>query len=1425
MKKVLLISPFLIFVSLFSNAQIDYQVRIDELYSAADDNDGGGFAGSEDPTWKIELTDDDANNFSAGCINVTKLFDSWWTGTPTTGISIPFTFPQVINSSATMLTSTMECWESDCCEIGSCSTDPCTFVNTGFCVNGDNYHAPAGGVNGTTGNAGDVNFINDAPCTWNQYTLEISGDNMAVFRARISIKWEPTGGTIDPGSIDGDQTVCEGDNPTELGSITDGTPADYPSWYTYQWQQQVGCGVGIWNEIPGATASTYTADPGILQTTCFRRQVKSAFCATVESNVVTVTVNTVSDNPSSLDAEPAILCGTGTVDLTINGGVLGTNATWEWYDGDPNGGGMVLFTTGTDPFVIGLAISSTTNYFVRAEGTCGNSDPVNVNVVVNTPNTAPTGVTVTSSAVCDGGATDLTVNGGSLGTGATWAWYDTDPATGTPASIYSNTSATYPNVIPAATTTYYVRAEGCDTTATVQTTITFNTPSTDPSTITADPILLCGTGTVDLTINGGSLGSGATWEWYDGDPNGGGNFLFSTGSSPSINGQAISSTTNYFVRAEGVACGNSNTANVNVVVSTPNTQPTSIIVGNASICLGAVPDLTVDGGSLGTGATWAWYDTDPTTGTPAWISSSASNSYSGAAPLTTTTYYVRAEGCDTTAYVQTTIAVNTPSTDPTAITATPTILCGAGDVDLNVIGGSLGTDANWEWYDDPSLAVIVGTGNSITVPSVSANTTFYVRAEGGVCGNSNTAEEEVIISSPNTAPTGVSFTSPDVCAGDATDLTVEGGSLGAGANWTWYDTDPTISSPPAVFNSTTTVLYSGVSPATTTTYYVRAEGCDTTTAVQTTITVIAPSVAASGISATQTSLCTGDGSTLEIQGGTLGAGAAWVWYEGGCGAGSSISSGTALTLDVNPTATTSYYVRAEGGCNGNTECVNITISIDIPSTDPVAIASANTVLCPGESTVLNVSGGTLGTGAVWEWYQGSCGGIYVGQGSSVSITPSSSATYFVRAEGACGPTNCVSIEVSVGVGASDPDSASVSINNICPGDTTQLSVAGAVLNPEYVWVWYTGACGAVTAGIGSTLDVMPTLTTTYYVRAVGTCGQTNCVSVTVDVLTAAVMADGITSDNNYFCAGDSALLEVYGGTIVAGSDWVWYKNSCGGSPIGTGTTLTVYPSTNTAYFVRAEGGTCGNTSCVSISINVLDAYAYMTPFDTLCGMGYPFDLVNGVPEGGVYSGTGITDGQFDPTLAGEGTHSVTYTYTEANGCVAIATEEIVIDSNDIVASVSIVPETCAEGGITLVGSTYGGSGYYIYEWSNGYIGNPLKYVDAGTYSLIVVDGSNCVSIIPDIVVSEDVSCIEMPNSFTPNNDGTNDMWNLDFSSYSNGSIQVYSKWGTLVWESSGTSLSWDGTSNGQVLPAGTYYYILDIDNGTLTQNGPVTIVK
>ncbi len=775
-----------------------------------------------------------------------------------------------------------------------------------------------------------------------------------------------------------------------------------------------------------------------------------------------------------------------------------------------------------------------------------------------------------------------------------------------------------------------------------------------------------------------------------------------------------------------------------------------------------------------------------------------------------------------------TITIEEISTDPSSLTPSITSICGiGGTVDLTINGGSLGTGASWEWYDgDPNgggtFLTSTGTTALITGLTITATTNYFVRAEGGFCGNSNTVDVSVVVSSSNTAPSSVTVTSSTICSGNTADLTVIGGVLGSGANWTWYDTDPASGSPAPLFASTSP-FYLGAAPPTTTTYFVRAEGCDTTIAQQTTITVVPPSVAAAGINASQTSFCSGSGSTLSIQGGTLGAGATWEWYEGGCGAGSSIASGT--SINVSPTAATSYYVRAEGGCNGNTACVNIAISIDVPSADPVAITSASTDLCLGETTVLNVSGGTLGTGAQWEWYQGSCGGISVGQGSSISVSPSISTTYYARAEGACGNTVCVNIPVSVGAGASDPTAVDVIQNNICPGDIAQVYVTGAPLAPEYTWVWYTGSCGAVTVGIGDTLEVTPLLTTVYYVRAVGTCGETNCGSVTVTVDPGSISADGISSSNDNFCEGDSATLQILGGSLVAGANWNWYESLCGGTSIGTGSSIMVYPTSTTTYYARAEGGTCGSTVCSNITLHALPSDAYLIPFDTICGTEGPISLNNGIPDGGVYEGPGISNGILIPSDAGIGTHSISYSYIGSNGCTALASSTFTIKESSIVASSSITINDCEEGGVTLLVDVTGGTGLYRYKWSNGENTNPLVESLSGFYSVTVTDDNQCSAFIDGLEITDDMRCFDLPNSFTPNGDGMNDMWNLDLTYYSTAAIKVYSKWGNQVWEASGTTLSWDGTSNGKDLPSGTYYYVLDIDNGNNMQNGPVTIVR
>lgn len=847
------------------------------------------------------------------------------------------------------------------------------------------------------------------------------------------------------------------------------------------------------------------------------------------------------------------------------------------------------------------------------------------------------------------------------------------------------------------------------------------------------------------------------------------------------------------------------------VVSAP-TNTSTVTSG----CPGDVANLSATIGQTVSGMDFLWYDA-ATGGTV-----QGSGTPFTPTMTTTTTYYLtygNVSTCETTR-VPVTVTVDQNSVAPTLVTATPSALCGAGTVSFTASGGTIGTGAQYEWFDDACGGNLVATtaGPTLSGQTLSATTTYYVRL-AGTCNTTTCAQVTVPFTTPSVDPTSASASATTICAGDPVTLTVNGGSLGTGSTWEWYSgscgTGVNVGSGVSI----------AVSPTTSTTYYVRAEGgCGPTACVNVSITVNQLSVnTIAAVNASPSVFCSGGSSVLSISGGTLGTGADWVWYEGGCALGTPVGTGTSVT--VSPTVTTDYYVRAEGTCN-NTSCQLVTVTVNQSGSDPTGIAASNTSICPGQSAVLSVIGGSLGTGATWEWYEGSCGGVSVGTGNTISVVPSATTTYFVRAEGTCGNSNCASTVISVGVGAGNPTSATVINNNICPGDTALVFVTGGTLPADYEWVWYTGACGAIPVGIGDTIAVTPNASTTYYVRATGTCGNTACVSATVTVQNGSVAAEGITTDANGICPGTSINLNVNGGMLVSGAQWVWYENSCGGTSVGTGSTLAVNPSTSTAYYVRAEGGTCGNTECVSILINVLDAYAYMVAFDDMCGTGAPFELNNGIPEGGTYSGTGVVGDVFYPSVAGYGVHTISYDYTADNGCVVSASADLTIDSSGLSVSAVVELEECSSGGVTIVATPMGGAGGYTYQWSDGSTSNPLLYAQAGTYDVTVTDVDNCSATMTGVNVDESLVCIELANTFTPNSDGTNDTWNLDFTAYSNASLEVYSKWGVLVYQTDGLTVKWDGNDmNGNQLPAGTYYYIINLDQGSITQNGPITIVR
>ncbi len=173
------------------------------------------------------------------------------------------------------------------------------------------------------------------------------------------------------------------------------------------------------------------------------------------------------------------------------------------------------------------------------------------------------------------------------------------------------------------------------------------------------------------------------------------------------------------------------------------------------------------------------------------------------------------------------------------------------------------------------------------------------------------------------------------------------------------------------------------------------------------ITVNTSSVAPTGATGI-TTICNGSSTTLTVNGGSKGMGATTEWFTGSCG---DTPAGAGDAINVSPTTTTTYYVRYTGPCN-TTTCASVTVTVNTLSTAPTG-ATGTTTICSGNSTTLTVSGGSKGTGAVTQWFTGSCGGTSAGTGDAINVSPASTTTYYVRYSGTCNTTTCAIVTVTV----------------------------------------------------------------------------------------------------------------------------------------------------------------------------------------------------------------------------------------------------------------------------------------------------------------------------------------------------------------------------------------------------------------------------
>ena len=95
-------------------------------------------------------------------------------------------------------------------------------------------------------------------------------------------------------------------------------------------------------------------------------------------------------------------------------------------------------------------------------------------------------------------------------------------------------------------------------------------------------------------------------------------------------------------------------------------------------------------------------------------------------------------------------------------------------------------------------------------------------------------------------------------------------------------------------------------------------------------------------------------------------------------------------------------------------------------------------------------------------------------------------------------------------------------------------------------------------------------------------------------------------------------------------------------------------------------------------------------------------------------------------------------------------------------------------------------------------------------------------------ITNEISTL-IPNAISPNGDGKNDVWKLEFLKllYPNAEVDIFSRWGEQLFSSKGYSEPWDGTFKGQLLPVGTYYYVINLNDSSIPEplKGGILLIR
>ena len=437
-----------------------------------------------------------------------------------------------------------------------------------------------------------------------------------------------------------------------------------------------------------------------------------------------------------------------------------------------------------------------------------------------------------------------------------------------------------------------------------------------------------------------------------------------------------------------------------------------------------------------------------------------------------------------------------------------------------------------------------------------------------------------------------SLTPPSICSNTAFTYTPTSYDVGATFTWTRAAVAGISNSAitiPQVTNPNEVLINTTANPVSVVySYIITANGCSDTEA----ITVVVNPLPIPVITG-NTQICMGDSTTL-----TVTNGASYSWSN----------SSTNNSITVSPITITTYSVTVTNtyGCTGTTShtvAVNQLPVVDYTGLPDSVCSNSGSITLAG-----NPTGGTF-----------SGNGITGNNFDPNSLSGNDTITYSYTDSLGCTNNHYHIINVLVS------PSPAVSITGsatFCQGGSVTLSAGNYV---TYSW-----------SNAATTDSITTTTGGTYTVTVSGSNGCTGTASQLITVNSNPTPT--ITSNGpDTFCFGDSVILS--SGNY---SSYGWSNSSTAG-------TITVNSSGN--YIVTVtDGNGCMGTATQSVLVNQLPVVSFTGLPDTMCVYGGNKTLTAS-PTGGTFSGSGLTLNIFNPTSLANGNYTITYTYTDSNGCV------------------------------------------------------------------------------------------------------------------------------------------------------------------------------